>query len=109
MGEWPEMDKQRLQRVPRLAALAILLPGLCLAGQDGKRVCSAKLRGRFWPEQANSDSNLAGTLTRAGDLEICAVRFLKYGWETPTVHISQLAKEREQKIAKHRPAAPRTD
>jgi hypothetical protein len=103
------MDSQRLHRILRLTALAILLSGLCLAEQDGKPRCSAKLRGRFWPEQANSDAKLAVTVARSGQLEMCAVRVWKYRWETLTVHVSQLAKERGQKVAKDRAAAPHTD
>lgn len=101
------MDNQRLRRILRLAALAIPLSGLCLAGQDGKPRCSAKLRGRYWPEQANSDARLAVTLARSGQLEMCAARVWKYRWETLTVHVSQLAKEREQKVSKDRAAAHR--
>jgi hypothetical protein len=103
------MDGRRLHRILRLAALAILLSGLCLAGQYGKPRCSAKLRGRFWPEQANSDAKLALTLARAGQLEMCAVRVWKYRWENLTVHVSQLSKERGQKVVKDRAAAPHTD
>jgi hypothetical protein len=92
-----------------LAALPILLSGLCLAAQNGKPRCSAKLHGRFWPEQANSDAKLAVALARSGELEICSVRVWKYRWESLTVHISQLAKDGGQNVTKDRAAVPRTD
>lgn len=109
VGEWPQMNGQRLHRVIRWSALAILLPGLCLAGQDRKPQCSAKLRGRFWPEQGNSDAKLAVTLARDGKLEICTVRVWKYGWEPLTVRVGQLAKGRGQKAPKGRATEPPTD
>ena len=106
MEEWLEMNGQRLHRILRLTALAMLLSGPCLAGEDVKPRCSAKLRGRFWPEQANYDARLVLTLARSGQLEMCSVRVWKHRWETLTVSVSQLAKEGGQKAAKERVAVP---
>ena len=103
------MDGTRLHRIARLAAMAILLSGLCWAGPDGKPRCTAKLRGRFWPEAANSDRKLVSTLARSGQLEMCVVRVWRHRWEALTVHVSQLAKERGRKAAEGGPGAPRTD
>ena len=109
VAECLEMDGQKLHRIARLAALAALLSGLCFAQQDGRPRCTAKLRGRFWPEAANSDGKLLSTLARSGQLEMCVVRVWKHRWEPLTVNVTQLGKEREQKAAKDRAAAPHSD
>lgn len=99
----------RLHRIARLAAMAVLLSGLCWAEQDGKPRCTAKLRGRFWPEAANSDRELVSTLARSGQLEMCVVRVWKHRWEALTVHVGQLGKEHGPKATEGNPGAPRTD
>ena len=109
MSECVEMDSQKLHRIASLMALAILLLGLCLAQEDGKPRCTAKLRGRFWPEAANSDRNLVSNLALSGQLEMCVVRVWKHRWDPLTVNTAQLAKEREQKAAKDGPKVPHGD
>lgn len=103
------MDGTGINRIARLAGLTVLLSGLGWAGPDAKPRCTAKLRGRFWPEAANSDRNLVSTLARSGQLEMCVVRVWRHRWEALTVHVGQLAEERDRKAAGDRRKTPRTD
>jgi hypothetical protein len=59
--------------------------------------CSAKRRGTFWPDQANQDRNLLMKLARSGELRLCTRGTWRYRWESPTVHVGQLAKSGEVK------------
>jgi hypothetical protein len=54
--------------------------------------CSAKPRGQFWPPEANQDRGLLLKLARLGELHMCTRGAWRYRWESPTVHVSQLAK-----------------
>jgi len=59
-----------------------------------KTACNAQNRGRFWPEEANTDSAFARQAARCGELEICSRGNWKYSWQLLTVHISKLGKSR---------------
>ena len=58
--------------------------------------CSAKLRGQFWPPEANQDRGLLMKLARMGELRMCTRGAWRYRWESPTVHVSQLGKGGDQ-------------
>jgi hypothetical protein len=104
------MDGKWLRQMVRLAVVAILLAGWCLAQQNEiKPRCTAKVQGRYWPERANSDAQLAATLARSGELEMCVVRVWKHRWEPLTVHVSQLGKGHGRKTEEDNSKAPRTD
>jgi len=70
--------------------------------------CSAKLRGTYWPEDANHDPNLLMKLARKGELRMCTRGTWRYRWESPTVHVSQFAKHDPNKPQADEPAAPST-
>jgi len=70
--------------------------------------CSAKLRGTFWPEEANHDRNLLMKFARNGELRMCTRGTWRYRWESPTVHISQIGKRESTKPVGGEQAAPST-
>lgn len=78
-----------------VALLLLVIP--CFSGEPGKPHCGAKNRGRFWPEQANTDHAFAKLAGHCGELRMCSRGILKYGWQPLTVHISQLGKARKKR------------
>jgi hypothetical protein len=59
--------------------------------------CSAKLRGQFWPQEANENPVLLMRLARSGELRMCTRGTWLYRWESLTVHVNQLRKSGEIK------------
>ena len=70
----------------------VLLATPCFCEQAAKPPCNAQNRGRFWPEQANTDSATARAASRSGDLQICTLGTWKYQWASLSVHVGQLGK-----------------
>lgn len=54
--------------------------------------CRPSIRGHFWPDAANNDSNAARKLAQCGALEICTVSGWRYKWKPVTVNVRQLGK-----------------
>ncbi len=98
------MGCKRIGRIVSVLMVAVTLAACCFAREDEKPRCTAKLRGQFWPEQANSDPGLVSRLIRTGQLEICTVRVWRHRWEPLTVTVSQLAKESGPKAEGPKPA-----
>jgi hypothetical protein len=78
--------------VKHTIVLLVLLITPCFPEVTGKTACNAHNRGRFWPEQANTDSAFASKAARCGELEICSRGNWKYGWQLLTVHVDKLGK-----------------
>lgn len=55
-------------------------------------MCSAAIRGRYWPESANSDARAARKLAQCGELDVCTRTVWRYKWESVTVNVRQLGK-----------------
>jgi hypothetical protein len=70
----------------------------CLAEDAGRPPCKAQNRGRFWPEQANSDREFARKAERCGELQMCVQGVWRHRWEPLTVHVGQLGKGPKQAI-----------
>ena len=81
-----------------LLAILCLVPSLtgASAPKPSRPPCSRQTAGRFWPEEANSDTSLARALSRRGKLEICTRTTWSYRWLSPTVDVKQLRKSRRQ-------------
>jgi hypothetical protein len=69
------------------------------------RACSAKLRGRFWPQEANQDRGLLVKLARWGELCVCTRGIWRCRGESSTVHVNQLARGGDAKPRGGDPAA----
>jgi hypothetical protein len=65
---------------------------MCFADEVPKPPCNAVNHGRLWPEAANSSPDVAGQLSRSGELEMCTVSIWKYRWKRLTVDIRELEK-----------------
>lgn len=84
----------------RALMLVFLLSLTGFAQQPAKPVCSAKIRGQFWPNEANHSPAAIRTLAQSGKLELCAARMWKFRWESLTINYADLLK-------KHRASWPR--
>jgi len=65
----------------------------------GKAACNAAMRGKFWPEAANNDPQMARKLSQCGSLELCTISNWRYKWRPVTVNVRQLGKARQEPSA----------
>jgi hypothetical protein len=79
-------------------AFLMLCAGAGSAEEAAKPACNAHNVGRFWPEEANSDSETAQRAGRCGELLLCTRGVWTYSWQPLTVHINQLGKDPKQPI-----------
>ena len=77
---------------------------VAFAEEGVKPVCNSKVRGQFWPAEANTDRELLGRLVQQGKLEVCSYGTWRYGWRTLTVNVRDLAKEPARNEAAATPA-----
>jgi hypothetical protein len=68
-----------------------LLAALSKDPAPQRPACSAELRGKYWPMEANGDRVLAQRLLREGRLELCTRGPWRYRWISPTVRYTSLA------------------
>jgi hypothetical protein len=90
----------------KYVALLSLFGAMAFAGQDGKPACNAKIKGQFWPEQANRDREAARQLYQTGELEMCSMVVWKYRWEHISVNIRDLGKGRHTLASESKAASP---
>jgi len=58
--------------------------------------CTAAIRGRFWPDVANSNPKAAGELARCGALDMCTTTNWRHKWLPVAVNVRQLGKTPQQ-------------
>jgi hypothetical protein len=74
--------------------------GLAEQPQASKKpACNAAMRGRFWPDQANSNPQAVRELSRCGALDICTGGNWRYRWRPVTVNVRQLGKTPQEPTA----------
>jgi len=76
----------------------VLLTTPCFPEANEKPRCNAHSLGRFWPDEANTDSAFARQAARCGELEICSRGNWKYSWQMLTIHVSKLGKTRNNTV-----------
>jgi hypothetical protein len=77
-------------RSPKILLILPVFTFLAFADDAVRPVCTAKNLGLLWPEQANKDPKLMGTLARCGELSICTRRTWRYRWDSAVVTLDQL-------------------
>lgn len=82
-----------------MALVLISIAGLAAAEEAVKPQCTAKIRGRFWPEEANTDQSVTRKAIKCGELQICTVRGIRHRWEYMTIHVSQLRSADPQPVS----------
>jgi hypothetical protein len=98
-----------MKRLPAIALFAILCPGLQAAEQATQPECKKELQGHFWPEEANSDHELARKLYQSGELQMCSLIppkytiYWKYKWQFVSVNARGLGKSKRAEAAKAAP------
>jgi hypothetical protein len=81
---------------------------LCHAGEPQPE-CTKEIQGRFWPEAANSDRELARKLYQNGELQLCSLTppkytiYWKYKWQFVSVNARDLGKPKHAETAKSTP------
>lgn len=73
-----------------LALLASLTEQPAKEPAPPRPACSAEMRGKYWPMEANDDRALAQRLLREGRLELCTRGPWRYRWVSPTVRYQNL-------------------
>jgi len=68
--------------------------------------CTRKLVGLMWPPEANTQPAVLHKLSRQGKLTICSRGTWRHKWTSPSVHVSQLKKEKPQSAVAARDAKP---
>ncbi len=64
---------------------------------EERPVCDADTVGLMWPNEANLSPLALHKLARTGQLWLCIRHPSRYKWDKPSVSVSQLKKEREEK------------
>jgi hypothetical protein len=64
---------------------------------EERPVCDADTVGLMWPNEANLNPQALHKYARSGELWLCSKQPWRYRWERPSVSVSQLKKEREEK------------
>ena len=77
--------------------LVVLSVFLAQAPVEVRPACDADTVGLMWPNEANLSAAALHRLARNGELWICSKAPWRYKWERPSISVSQLKKEREEK------------
>lgn len=87
----------------RYLPVLALCASLYAAAEPAKPVCTAKLRGRFWPAAANSDRTAARRSFQDGSLQICTAGLWRFRWENLSVNYQELTRRHLGPAAGSRP------
>jgi hypothetical protein len=72
-----------------VATALFVIPACAEDARHSKPVCTAKIRGKIWPEKTSANS--------AVPTEMCAPRRFSYRWQQLTVDVSELRADAARK------------